>query len=172
MDQAKGKSHIRYIKERAWDIWKEAGWQTGMRDECLRQALKEHVDELIKSGDNPPVEAPPPIKNKKCGNKINLDGEILVGNIFRARGWDECKKNYRDFTLGIEQKSKTMHGPQISYGLLYNIPDREFRHNVDLLYFYNWEHVYLGGGAAALFSKDKLYDVGPKISAGLRFYIK
>lgn len=113
-----------------------------------------------------------PGTNKTCGDKINLDGEMLPGNIFRSHGWDTCKRNYRDFPMGIKEKHKNMIGVQINYAPMFNLELKEFHHNLDGLCLYEWEHVALGGGASAIFAKDKLYDIGPKISAQIKFYTK
>ena len=40
--QARGKKHKKYIKKQAMRIWKDAHYQKGLWDDCLKTALENH----------------------------------------------------------------------------------------------------------------------------------
>jgi len=106
--------------------------------------------------------------SRECGD-LEIDGNMIPGNKLHTTCGDKCKNTFRDFDMGIIAKQKNFHVIQLGYAPLYNIEAREFRHYIDAMYFYSWQHFALGGGVAAVFSRDKLYDIGPKIAAQVRF---
>lgn len=48
MQQQKGRSHINYIRDLAIVYWSDLDWKEGMYPTCLRDAMKEHRDYLIR----------------------------------------------------------------------------------------------------------------------------
>jgi hypothetical protein len=102
-----------------------------------------------------------------CYNSpITIDGK-QNGKDFLITAGDECKKASRLLTV---KTTIYHHVPIITYSPLYNIESKEFRHGITGMYFYNFGPVALGGGVSAMFSKSKLYDVGPVI--GIAGFIK
>jgi len=47
-EQKKGRHHIDYIKEIAIAYWAKMNWKDGMYPTCLRDAMKEHREYLIR----------------------------------------------------------------------------------------------------------------------------
>lgn len=93
--QAKGKIHLRYIRDRAWELWKESGWQSGAKDDFLRQALREHVETLQKEGSIPNPQLTPPLRKPRC---VICRSELSQGEIFHHILY--CIRCWRKHNMG------------------------------------------------------------------------
>jgi len=107
----------------------------------------------------------------KCGD-IQIDGAMLAGNAFGVVAGDECKHAERVFKLGIINPPRRWHIIQASYGPLFNVDTKKFRHSVDVMYYYSWERFAIGAGGTANFGREKLFDIGPRVGLQLRFNAK
>lgn len=117
---------------------------------------------------NKPKDKPPAFD---CG-KIWIKGGMLAGNRFGVTAGDGYNHAERIFGLGVVTPPKHWHIIQLSYAPMYNLDLKQFRHGVDAMYFYSWEHVAIGAGAFAVFDKSQLYDIGPKIGVQARIEAK
>ena len=109
--------------------------------------------------------------NQECG-QIWIEGGIIAGNRFGVTAGDGYNHAERVFGLGIITPPKRWHIIQLSYAPVFNLFSKQFRHGVDAMYFYSWEHIAIGAGAMAVFDKTQLYDIGPKIGIQARFGTK
>lgn len=116
-----------------------------------------------KPGDKPPA--------FDCG-KIWIEGGMIAGNRFGVTAGDGYNHAERIFGLGVVTPPKHWHIIQLSYAPVFNLDLKQFRHGVDAMYFYSWEHVAIGAGAGAVFDKTRLYDIGPKIGVQARIEAK
>ena len=116
-----------------------------------------------KPGDKPPA--------FDCGN-IWIEGGMLAGNRFGVTAGDGYNHAERIFGLGVVTPPKHWHIIQLSYAPVFNLAAKQFRHNLDAMYFYSWEHVAVGAGVAAIFDKTQLCNIGPKIGIQARIEAK
>lgn len=110
---------------------------------------------------SPPKYYKPVDVAKQCGETIELLGRIEK-NAFQVLAWDDCKAVTQSWALGI-QRVPRHHVISVNYSLPYNIDSKMFRHSLDGNYYYSFGPVALGGGALAIFDRDRLYDIGPRV---------
>lgn len=146
-----------------------AGFGSGMIVGCHVFRCDPSIPDIeIKPGKpGKPGYTKPPPGNLACGPTINMKGAVS-GKSFNVLAWDDCKYVTQSWALKLSFPQKR-HTIAIGYGLPYNIDMKKFNHLVDGAYYYNLGPVGLGGGAVFIFDRDRLYDVGPRISIKATF---
>jgi uncharacterized protein (UPF0333 family) len=100
---------------------------------------------------------------------ITIEGAMIKGNVFAVVARNNLMSVTRKFDIIIPKQVVRHYGLSLGYGVMYDIDSRAFRHNVDANYLYSFGRVFIGGGAAFQFDRDRLYQAGPRISAGFTF---
>ena len=118
--------------------------------------------------DGPTGWTKPPDTCPECGDKINLQSGMLANNTLGVLVWDDCKNN--SYKIPLQFKPRVKHHNIIAgYAPMYDIDTKLFRHTIDAGYFYSFGRVFIGGGLAFQFDKIRLYQVGPRVMAGVTF---
>ena len=122
--------------------------------------------------DTPPVTADPCAWYKSCyKSPMTITGEFDAKkkDWFNVEAFDAGKRARKAFKIGVPVPPVKHNSIFTGYALMYDIDSRAFRHNVDANYLYSFGRVFIGGGAAFQFDRDRLYQAGPRISAGFTF---
>lgn len=121
--------------------------------------------------DTPPA-ADPCAWYKSCyKSPMTITGEFDAKkkDWFNVEAFDAGKRARKAFKIGVPVPPVKHNSIFTGYALMYDIDSRAFRHNVDANYLYSFGRVFIGGGAAFQFDRDRLYQAGPRISAGFTF---
>ena len=111
-EQKKGKAHIKYINGAAETILSKNGWKGGCWFACIRQALKEHREYLIKCiEEQRRIEAESTKHCDDCGNELDADDIFhyvsLCHSCYQAKLEYDCSQR-RQFGRPPE-RSEMMH---------------------------------------------------------------
>jgi hypothetical protein len=104
----------------------------------------------------------------QCGDRIDIEGAILKDNKLGIVAKDLCKSNGRTFDLAVQSPVRH-HNLIAGYVPTYDIDTRAFRHTLDAGYMYSFGHVMLGAGLAVQFDGIRVYQAGPRITAGVQW---
>jgi hypothetical protein len=134
---------------------------------AVYQLTRPEADIIAHEPDAPVYYQPVDVVQSSGAGIITISG-VLSGNIFSATARNNFMSVTRKFELAIPKPKVRHHAISAGYAFMYDIDSRLMRHNVDVMYHYQWfNRVILGAGPVVQFADSKVYQVGARIEGRL-----